>query len=156
MRTYHAAIMPTVKTTKRSAKPAPFASPPDLPRRAISIRQPWAELILRGTKKIEVRSFRTKVRGPVCLYASFTRGADDSKCQRSVGCSWEELDRGVLVGVIEITDCRELQSTDGRAAGFSIYNPEGLFAWLVKPLKRFAKPIEPKAHAQPSFFFPFG
>ena len=88
--------------------------------------------------------------------ASFTRGADDSKCQRSVGCSWEELSRGALVGIIEITDCRELQATDGRAAGFPIYDPDGLFAWLVKPLKRFAKPIQPKAHAQPSFFFPFG
>ena len=62
----------------------------------------------------------------------------------------------MLVGVIETTDSRQLQSADGRAGRFSIYNPEVLFAWLVKPLKRFAKPIEPKAHAQPSFFFPFG
>ena len=112
--------------------------------------------ILRGKKKVEVRSFATKIRGPVCLYASFTRGADDSKCQRSVGCSWEELTRGALVGIIEIVDCRELRAADNRAAGFQIYNPDGLFAWLVKPLKRFAKPIAPKAHAQPSFFFPFG
>ena len=148
--------MPKAKKTNGPSKSASSAPGTDLPRRALSIRQPWAEMILRGKKKIEVRSFPTKVRGPMYLYASNTRGADDARCQRSVGCSWEELDRGVLVGVIEITDCWELQSTDGRAAGFSIYNPEGLFAWLVKPLKRFAKPIEPKAHAQPSFFFPFG
>ena len=148
--------MPKAKKPHGPSKSASSTSRADLPRRALSIRQPWAEMILGGKKKIEVRSFATKIRGPVCLYASFTRGADDSKCKRSVGCSWEELDRGVLVGVIEITDCRELLPTDGRAAGFSIYNPEGLFAWLVKPLKRFAKPIEPKAHAQPSYFFPFG
>jgi ASCH domain len=148
--------MSTVKTSKRVAKPTFPVTASGLPRRALSIRQPWAELILRGKKKIEVRSFATKIRGPMCLYASFTRGADDSKCQRSVGCSWEELTRGVLVGIIEIVDCRELRATDNRAAGFQIYNPDGLFAWLVKPLKRFAKPIAPKAHAQPSFFFPFG
>jgi hypothetical protein len=63
---------------------------------------------------------------------------------------------GALVGIIEITDCRELRSTDGRAAGFSIGQTDGQFAWLVKLAKRFAKPIQPKAHAQPSFFFPFG
>jgi hypothetical protein len=148
--------MSTVNRPKRVANPTLSVTTSGLPRRALSIRQPWAELILRGKKKIEVRSFATKIRGPVCLYASFTRGADDPKCQRSVGCSWEELDRGVLVGIIEIVDCRELQATDSRAAGFQIYNPDGFFAWLVKPLKRFAKPISPKAHAQPSFFFPFG
>jgi hypothetical protein len=111
---------------------------------------------MRGKKKIEVRSFPTNVRGPMYIYASLTRGADDSKCRRSDGCSWEELDRGMLVGIVEISDCRELQTSDSRAAGFPIYNPEGAFAWLVKPLKRFDKPIKPKAHAQPSFFFPFG
>jgi hypothetical protein len=148
--------MPKAKTPTWSAKPASPASKTDLPRRGLSIRQPWAELILRGKKKIEVRSFPTKVRGPMYLYASLTRGADDARCKRSVGCSWEELDRGLLVGIIEITNCRELQTSDSRAAGFPIYNPEGSFAWLVKPLKRFGKPIQPKAHAQPSFFFPFG
>ena len=148
--------MPTVKTRKRSAKPAPSISKTDPPRRALSIRQPFAELILRGKKKIEVRSRPTNIRGPMYLYASLTRGADDAKCRASTGSSWEELDRGLLVGIIEITDCRELQTSDSRAAGFPIYNPEGSFAWLVKPIKRLAKPIAPKAHAQPSFFFPFG
>ena len=65
------------------------------------------------------------------------------------GGSWLELSR--------ITDCRELRETDSRAAGFRIdFDPTGSFAWLVKPIKRLAKPIVPKAHAQPSFFFPFG
>ncbi len=33
------------------------------PRRALSIRQPYAELILRGIKKIEYRSRRTRIIG---------------------------------------------------------------------------------------------
>ena len=128
-----------------------------MPRRALSIRQPWAELILRGKKRIEVRSRPTNIRGPMYLYASLTRGADDVKCRVSTGRTWEELDRGKLVGIIEITDCRELRETDSRAAGFRIdFDPTGSFAWLVKPIRRLAKPILPKAHAQPSFFFPFG
>jgi hypothetical protein len=142
--------------TMTKARSSPV-SESGLPRRALSIRQPWAELILRGKKKIEVRSFPTNIRGPMCLYASLTRGADDAKCRASTGRTWEDLDRGVLVGIIEIVDCRPLQQTDSRAAGFRIdFDPEGSFAWLVRPVKRLAKPIPPKAHAQPSFFFPFG
>ena len=149
--------MPKAKVTTRSTEDGlPWAGP-GAPRRALSIRQPWAELILRGKKEIEVRSRPTNIRGPMYLYASLTRGADDAKCRASTGCTWKELDRGKLVGIIEITDCRELRETDGRAAGFPIdFDPTGSFAWLVKPIKRLAKPIAPKAHAQPSFFFPFG
>jgi hypothetical protein len=91
------------------------------------------------------------------LYASLTRGGDDAKCLASTGCTLEALDRGKLVGIIQITDCRELRETDSRAAGFRIdFDPTGSFAWLVKPIRRLAKPILPKTHAQPSFFFPFG
>jgi hypothetical protein len=38
--------------------------------RAISIRQPWAELILRGVKTIECRSRPTRVRGQLWIYAT--------------------------------------------------------------------------------------
>lgn len=142
---------------KQSSSPSKNTIPAGLPRRALSIRQPWAELILRGKKTIEVRSRAVKIRGPVCLYASAGRGADDAHCLRTTGRSWEELDRGVIVGIIEITGCRELRRTDGRAAGFAIdFDPSDSYAWLVKPIKRLAKPIAPKQHAQPSFFFPFG
>ena len=37
--------------------------------RALSVRQPYAELILRGEKKIEYRSKPTNIRERVYLYA---------------------------------------------------------------------------------------
>jgi hypothetical protein len=74
-------------------------SPSDLPRRALSDRQPWAELILRGKKTIEVRSRATNIRGPMYIYAGLTRGADDAKCRATTGCTWEELERGKLIGI---------------------------------------------------------
>ena len=40
--------------------------------RALSIRQPWAELILQGHKTIEVRSQRTNIRERVYIYAGAT------------------------------------------------------------------------------------
>lgn len=38
--------------------------------RALSVRQPWAELIMLGDKEIEYRNYPTDVRGIVYIYAS--------------------------------------------------------------------------------------
>lgn len=42
--------------------------------RAISIRQPYVEMILRGVKKVEYRSQVTHIRERVYLYASLKPG----------------------------------------------------------------------------------
>lgn len=42
---------------------------PDLPVKALSIRQPWAGAIFDGLKTIENRTYRTAHRGPVCIHA---------------------------------------------------------------------------------------
>ena len=41
--------------------------------RALSIRQPHAEAILRGVKTTEYRSRATKIRGRIYIYASLGR-----------------------------------------------------------------------------------
>lgn len=38
--------------------------------KAISIRQPWAHLIIHGGKEIENRSWNTKYRGPILIHAA--------------------------------------------------------------------------------------
>jgi hypothetical protein len=37
---------------------------------ALSIRQPWAELIVRGSKTMEIRSWTTRYRGPLYIHAA--------------------------------------------------------------------------------------
>lgn len=55
-----------------------FKRPTDVPTgRAISIRQPYVEDILRGKKKYEYRSRPTQIRGRVYLYASLGLGHED-------------------------------------------------------------------------------
>jgi hypothetical protein len=72
--------------------------------RALSIRQPYAEQILRGNKKIEYRSRPTNIRERVYIYASLTPGysEDWDAMQMQPG----DLPSGVLVGTVEIIDCR--------------------------------------------------
>lgn len=91
----------------------------DLPRYALSIRQPWAWAIVNAGKDIENRDWRTDFRGPVCIHASkgmtnreFDYFVDLARAMHRSG-QWngdfiperEALSRGGIVGVAEITDC---------------------------------------------------
>lgn len=38
--------------------------------RVLSIKQPWASMIVRGAKRFEVRSWKTDYRGPLLIHAS--------------------------------------------------------------------------------------
>jgi hypothetical protein len=49
--------------------------------RALSIRQPWAELIMLGRKKIEYRSRQTHIRERVYIYAGEGRSPQEDEAQ---------------------------------------------------------------------------
>ncbi|MFZ1806225.1 MAG: ASCH domain-containing protein [Cyclobacteriaceae bacterium] len=73
--------------------------------RAISIRQPFVELIFQGKKKYEYRSTLTNIRERVYIYASLTPSAHEAswkKVKKLLG----ELVTGVIVGSVESVDCK--------------------------------------------------
>jgi len=84
--------------------------------KALSIRQPWAWLIVNGYKDIENRSWHTNYRGPVLIHAS---AAKPSKEDMAIAagilfklCGWSRhlpdrdgFYRGGIVGVATVTDC---------------------------------------------------
>jgi ASCH domain-containing protein len=109
--------------------------------RAISIRQPYVEDILRGKKKYEYRSRPTKIRGRVYLYASLGSGSEDY--WRKMKLVPGDLPAGVIVGSIEIVDCVYFEDDD--CFGYKLQNP-----------RRYTKHLKPKAQPQPLWFFPFG
>lgn len=77
---------------------------------ALSIRQPWAWLIVHGHKDVENRSWYTHVRGPVLIHAGQTFDSEgyawvrenfpDIPLPRMV-----EFDRGGIVGRATLVDC---------------------------------------------------
>lgn len=86
--------------------------------KAISIRQPWAWLILHGGKDIENRCWPTKFRGRVLIHASkgmtrdewadawtFAAGSGASPKAVEAGLTFENIDRGGIVGSVEIVGC---------------------------------------------------
>jgi ASCH domain len=74
----------------------------------ISIRQPWASLIVRGVKDIENSSWATKYRGPVLVHASLRPSAyshADIARQFGIDLPQVELPLGGIVGTTNIIDC---------------------------------------------------
>lgn len=94
----------------------------DLPKYALSIRQPWAWAIVHVGKDIENRDWPTRFRGPVCIHASkgmtaaeyggFIRTIHMVSLTRpfpngSMVPAPPNLPRGGIIGVAEIVDCAE-------------------------------------------------
>jgi len=111
--------------------------------RALSVRQPYAELILRGQKRFEYRSRTTHVRERVYLYASLTE-ADDPPAWRKAGTRPGGLVTGRIVGSVVISGSRECDECD----------EEGRFAWSLSDPKRIDTPLEVINQPQPGIWRP--
>lgn len=112
----------------------------DLPRLALSVRQPWAWAIVHAGKDIENRSWRQpnpglKFRGPVCIHAAtgMTRDEFESAIEDIDYASTvvdrlpqaRELVRGAIIGVVDVVDV--IRTSDSRwwcgPVGLVLANP---------------------------------
>ena len=91
---------------------------------ALSIKQPWAWLILHAGKDIENRTWRTRYRGPLLIHAGKSPDRDAPspagvKAHYGVDLEthpiWATPDRnpplGCFVGVVDLIDCVETHSS---------------------------------------------
>ncbi len=130
---------------------------PDLERIALGIRQPWAELILRGVKTIEVRSSHTKQRGTIYVYAS-KKFATNSAAEQVVEEHDLELDtlpRGVIVGTVRIVDSVVTSADDEQQSCLPPSLLEGKFGWHLADASRLAEPLTPRFLPYGVWFYPF-
>ncbi len=97
--------------------------------KALSVQQPWAALLLVGTKTIEVRSWKTPHRGLLLICASAMPKAVFFKLKDQPA---ELLPAGAIMGIVDLIDCRPMVEADDEAS-FGNYIP-GAFAWVVKPI----------------------
>jgi hypothetical protein len=68
----------------------------------LSIRQPWAHLIVHGSKNVENRSWPTKYRGAFLIHASLN--IDRAAC-REYGLDPAKLATGGIIGMAKIVNC---------------------------------------------------
>lgn len=115
--------------------------------KALSIRQPWAWLILHAGKDMENRSWSTRIRGRVLIHAGqgmsvreyleardFVREllAEAGEVQALMRPGWfppvDQFQRGGIVGSVEIVDCVQ------RSASPWFCGPYGFVLRDPKPL----------------------
>ena len=130
---------------------------PDSDLIALGIRQPWAELILRGVKTIEVRSRETNIRGPIYLYTS-KKPADIEPAEvaaRTHEIETDKLPMGVLVGTVEIVDSRLCQSADSVASCLPKSYLKNQYGWTLANPVRFEEPLTVRFLPYGVWFYPF-
>lgn len=107
--------------------------------KALSIRQPWAWLIVNGYKDIENRSWNTKYRGKVLVHASsgLTKHEYNAALEfcRTINPnlpvnipSYESIERGGIVGYTHIVNCVEASDSPW------FFGPKGFILSTSEPL----------------------
>ncbi|MGH9686291.1 MAG: ASCH domain-containing protein [Candidatus Acidiferrales bacterium] len=110
--------------------------------RALSIGQPWAELILRHRKPFEVRSWKTNYRGPLLMHASQRVNVTAAQ---ALGIDRQKLVGGAFVGWAKLVDVRPFTRADAKLLKKRRGDDDGawephLFSWVLKNVRRI-KPV---------------
>jgi hypothetical protein len=98
--------------------------------KALSIRQPWASLIVSGHKTIETRTWPTPYRGDLLICAA--RNA-------APGCNAADLPTGVALAVVRLVDSRRMRPEDAAAANRPF--DRKIWSWVLADVRT----IEPFA-----------
>ncbi len=116
----------------------------ELEIRALTIGQPWAELILRRRKSFEVRSWMTTYRGLILIHAGLKWDAAGAE---ALAIAKAEATRGAFVGIAKLKDVRRFTRADAKLlrekrGGLGGWGP-GEYAWVLAAVHRI-KPIPAK------------
>lgn len=117
--------------------------------KVLSIKEPWASLIMNGTKKIETRSWKTKYRGEIYIHASLSK-AKITKPEVYELIKDMNFKCGYIICKCNLVDC--IYMTDEYVNDMKINHYEeyicghyevGRYAWIVENVK-VIEPIEAK------------
>lgn len=95
--------------------------------KVLSVRQPWASLIVHGPKRVENRTWRTDYRGPLLIHAAKSRkslwpGADSIE-------GLPPLAFGAIIGLVDLVDCIPVERM--RRIAPADHFVEGPWCWRV-------------------------
>lgn len=115
--------------------------------KVISIKQPWASLIINGYKEYEFRSWKTNFRGNCLIHASL--GVDKNSMDRFKHLNLN-YPLGKIIGSVDVVDCikvdeefeTKLINKDKLIYGGTT-NRTG-YAFKIENIKKFKEPIAAK------------
>ena len=115
--------------------------------KCLSLRQPYAELVVAGRKTIETRTWKTNFRGKFLIHAS--KAIDKENCDMlNIDCG--PLTRGMVVGLAFLCDVKRYATKQDFVADkdrhFSSSFSEPKYGFLLKDAKKLSKPILVAGH----------
>lgn len=118
--------------------------------KVLTIKQPWATLIMQGDKRFEFRSWQTKYRGDLLIHAG--KGIDKEAMKRLAKYLPNEIPLGKILGKVILVDCirmcpefKEMLLKENS----DIYTKSSFsenYGWQVENVQVFDEPIEAKGH----------
>ena len=115
--------------------------------KVLTIKEPWASLIIDGYKEYEFRSWKTSYRGKILIHAGMSLEQDMLKRFQDYHLNCQ---KGAIIGEAELTDCilvddefnEALQKIDPIVYGRS--NHTETYAWKLEHVKKYNNPISIK------------
>lgn len=86
--------------------------------KAITISQPWANLVAEGLKIVETRNWQTNYRGPLAIHAGKTANKEafdilpKTDLEEFMSCKLSLEPRGLIIAVTELIDIIEYNGSE--------------------------------------------
>lgn len=112
--------------------------------KVLTVKEPWASLIINGYKKYEFRSWKTNYRGKLLIHAGKTLEKD---VLPRFSCYNIEYSSGAIIGEVDLVDCIEvdeefnnkLEKINPVVYGRSKHIRN--YAWKLDNVKKYKTPI---------------
>ena len=117
--------------------------------KTLTIKNPWATLIIEGHKQYEFRSWKTNYRGKILIHTSKKEDKEDIKRFESLNLKYIN---SAIIGEATLTDCilvdkefdENLRKENPLVYGNEHYNKT--YAWKLENIKKYDKPIFASGH----------
>lgn len=117
--------------------------------KALSIKNPWASLIINGYKEYEFRTWKTKYRGKILIHSSL--GIEKNVLNKFKDYSLD-YNNGYIIGEATLSDCilmtdefyHELLNID--SAVYELSTHEMKYAWKLENIIKYENPIKAKGN----------
>lgn len=116
--------------------------------KVLTIKQPWATLIIQGDKRFEFRSWQTKYRGDLLIHAG--KGVDKDAAKRLAKYLPSYMPSGKILGKVKLVDCIKMSPEFKQMLleeNKEIYKDSAYtenYGWQLENVEVFENPIEVK------------
>ncbi len=118
--------------------------------KVLTIKQPWATLVMQGDKRFEFRSWQTKYRGELLIHAG--KGIDKEAVKRLANYLPKELPQGKILGKVTLVECIKMTpefKEELIKENSYIYTKSSFqenYGWQLEDVYVFNEPIDAKGH----------